>query len=121
MSDRRLPLKRVDREALTLALKLAREQPGRARQLDRMLEREDRFEVATFAAECCQERALRLKPWQPAPCRTRAGDLEAPPGDLFGHREAAELLQRMLALGMSRWHPDPLRAIEEATAPRPAA
>jgi hypothetical protein len=62
-----------------------------------------------------------LKPWQPPPCRVRAGDLEAPPSDVFGCREAAELLQRMLALGISRWHPDPLKAIEEPTAPRPAA
>jgi hypothetical protein len=31
-----------------------------------------------------------------------------------GRPEAAKLLREMLALGISRWHPDPLAAIEEA-------
>ena len=39
---------------------------------------------------------------------------------ISGHRAAAELLRRMLALGISRWHPDPLAAIEAAEAGRAA-
>jgi hypothetical protein len=123
MSDRRLSdMAGNDLAALKLAIKMRRTFSALdAEQIDHMLAREDWFEVARFAAYSCQYRTLKLKPWQPPPCRVRAGDLEAQPGDVFGCREAAELLQRMLALGISRWHPDPLKAIEEATAPKPAA
>ena len=113
--------RRIDVAALKLAMKLARGQPGRAGQLDRKLEDEDWFEVAMFAAYCCQCRALQLKPWQPAPMHSRKSYLEEPFGDVFGCREAAELLQRMLALGISRYHPDPLKAIEDATAEQPVS
>jgi hypothetical protein len=42
----------------------------------------------------------------------------AQPDDHTGQRAAAELVQKMLSLGISRWHPDPLQAIAEAEATR---
>ena len=34
--------------------------------------------------------------------------------DIHGNKPALRLLQEMLDLGISRWHPDPLAAIEAA-------
>jgi hypothetical protein len=57
---------------------------------------------------------LHLKPWQPPPCWAEFDDEDNKAGPISGRRAAAELLQRMLALGIGRWHPDPLAAIEAA-------
>jgi hypothetical protein len=48
-----------------------------------------------------------------------ANDLDAAlslPDDHHGERRAAELLRKMQARGTSKYHPDPLAAIEEAEA-----
>ena len=98
---------RNDRDALRLAVALARnEDIYRAKQIDAKLEDEPWEDVAEFAAWCCQTRALRLDPWQMPPCH----------GDSVHHPdpEAKKLLRQMLDLGISRWHPDPMAAIEEA-------
>jgi hypothetical protein len=101
-------LTEADRAALTLAIERARAQDvDLAQQIDRMSADTDRIEVGMFAAACCQRKALRLKPWQIPPCRIR--DPDHPDRS----REAARLLRRMYDLGISRWHPDPLAAIEE--------
>jgi hypothetical protein len=97
---------RNDRAALKLALALCRnESPGRAEQINSMLKHDSWAEVATFAAFCCQTRSLNLDPWQEPPCC--AGPAEHCDPD------ARKLLQQMLSLGISRWHPDPMAAIEE--------
>jgi hypothetical protein len=118
MSDRRLPdMPPSDLAALKLAIETQKDFSAVDRdQIDHMLGREDWFGAARFAAYGAQSRTLKLKPWQPPPCWVRAGDLEEPFGDVFRAREAAELLQRMLALGISRYHPDPLKAIERPVA-----
>ena len=108
-------LSRVDRDALVMAMEQARCDPLRAQQLDAKLEDETWAAVARFAAACCQERALALPPWQPAPCDIP--NIEAAlqeTDEKRGYRAAALLLQRMLAAGVSRWHPDPLRGLDEA-------
>ncbi|MET4478002.1 hypothetical protein [Bradyrhizobium sp. F1.13.3] len=56
----------------------------------------------------CQIVALGLAPWQLPP--SHSGDKAS--GDASGHRESAELLKRMMALGLSVFEPDPLPAIE---------
>ena len=72
------------------------------------LETEDWQEAAEFAAYCCQIAALHLKPWQEPPCVVDENDpLDRAP-------DAQALLRKMLALGVSRYHPDPLAAIEAA-------
>jgi hypothetical protein len=98
-------MKKTDRDALHLAMKIAREDPARAGQLDAKLADEPWHEVAEFAATCCQSRALHLKPWEIPPCDILDSD-----GDV----EGARLLKRMLAAGVSRFHPDPMAALEQA-------
>jgi hypothetical protein len=76
---------------------------------------------AKVAASCMQASNLHLPPWQISPAKIINPDdpdeglREDQPGNATdGRHEAAVLLKRMLALGVSRWHPDPMRAIEEA-------
>jgi hypothetical protein len=108
-----------DRDALKLAIEQARAQgAGLAQQIDRMLADTDWIEVGMFAAACCQRQALRLKPWRIPPCRIRDPDhpdrgRDRRYGEIDGRHDAARLLRQMYDLGISRWHPDPLAAIEE--------
>ena len=76
------------------------------------------LDKAKFASHCAQGRTLELRPWQipPAdiddPNNPDAGRRPDFPGAASdGRREAAKLLQQMLAVGVSRWDPDPLAAI----------
>ena len=95
-----------DRHALKLAMALCRaEDEACAEQIDSMLEDRSWAEVSAFAASHCQSRALRLAPWQQPPCN---GDSKHHPDP-----DARALLEQMLALGVSRWHPDPMAALEE--------
>jgi hypothetical protein len=98
---------KLDRAALKLAMGLAcAEDRERARQIGSMLKDEPWEDVAQFAAYVCQGRSLHLAPWESPPCW---GDSEHHPDP-----EAKKLLEQMLALGVSRWHPDPMEAIAEA-------
>jgi hypothetical protein len=111
----------TDKAALELAIDLARKGARSSQQqIDAMLKERPWQDVAEFAAYGCQCDALRLKPWQPPPCWAEVDDQDNEAGPISGHRAAAELLRRMLALGISRWHPDPLAAIEAAEAERAA-
>ena len=106
-----------DKAALKLAMEHARREAGRGEQLDSMLNGtrlqegkgwacppEPWERVAQFAASCVQSRSLRLKPWESPPCQA----------DVDGGGHDAELLRKMLAAGVSTWHPDPIAALEEA-------
>jgi hypothetical protein len=108
----------VDRQALELALEFGRKDPRRREQLDLMLQRQSWIEVAQFASYGQQCRSLNLRPWQSPPAWAELGDQDDAAGPIFGRRAAAELLARMLALRISRWHPDPIAAIEQAEAAR---
>ena len=115
-------MKKQDRAELAHCISVACEQQGRAEQIKEKLREESWEEVAIFCAECCQERSLHLKPWQIPPCTIEnpddpnAGALRSDYPGLAsdGRREAAALLKRMLAAGISRFHPDPLAALDEA-------
>ena len=87
---------------------------ARAKQLDSKLRDEPWKEVAQFASYCAQGRALDLMPWQSPPCHANLRALSEPFGDPRAARESAELLKKMLALGLSRFEPYPLAAIAEA-------
>jgi hypothetical protein len=102
-------MRRIDKAALELSMKMARQGPdARGHQIDAMLQGgRDWFEVARFAAAHCQCRALDLKPWELPP--TWVG-LSSDHGDPEGEK----LWRRMKALGISRYHPDPVRACREA-------
>lgn len=98
-----------DRAALTLALARCRaEDVNRGAQVDAKLEDESSQDVAEFAAYCCQIRALHLKPWQEPPC---VADEDGP---AERDKAAQKLLREMLALGVSRYDPDPVAAIAAA-------
>lgn len=107
---------KTDRAALELAMEQARKDPIRARQIDNMLGDGEHtwVEVAKLQAFGSQLENLHLQPWEDPPCH--ADDFGADPeGDDVGReREARHLLRQMLALNISRWHPDPLNAIAAA-------
>jgi len=69
----------------------------------------DWYEVASFAAGCCQYQALQLKPWQEPPCQCDEDD----PNER--DRQGQALLRKMLAAGVSRYDPDPLAALAKKT------
>jgi hypothetical protein len=61
---------------------------------------------------------LSLRPWECPPVETYDVD---DPSDCYGYRpNEVRLLQRMLRAGVSRFHPDPAKALAAAEA-RPAA
>ena len=62
----------------------------------------------------CAVALPEFAPWQPAPCNIASALDESDPQRSY--RAAALLLQRMLAAGVSRWHPNPLAALAEAEA-----
>ncbi len=73
---------------------------------DRIMTRAEQRE-----AYSAQIHSLKLKPWQEPPCVLDPDiPLRAHPDELRGMR----MLRQMLALGISRWHPDPLAALAEA-------
>ena len=118
-----------DRQAMAAAIEMARaEDEGRERQIHDFLRSRPWEDVGDFASYHCQMRSLGLRPWQTPPCWIEPRDIPRLTAGLdddrpsSGKREAAELLQRMLALGISRYSPDPLAAIAAAeAAKRPAA
>jgi hypothetical protein len=92
-----------DLDALERAMVQVRKH-GKTRrdQIDSKLLDEPWCNVAEFAAYVCQTRALKLKPWETPPIY----------GDICGAQgKAAELLQKMIAAGISRWEPDPIAAL----------
>jgi hypothetical protein len=95
-----------DRDALTRAIDVAGKEPGRAEQLTDMLKSQPWEEVASFAARCAQDRELNLYPWQQPPCRVDEDDVDGDEDDA-----ARALLRRMLAAGLSRYEPEPLKAL----------
>ena len=93
-----------DRDALKLALEQARAADADHDEQIRFLLREGGWqEAAIFAAY-----HWRLRPWEEPPCCTDEDD----PGER--DKDAHKLLRQMLALGVLRWHPNPLAAIEAA-------
>lgn len=106
----RADLDAVDRDALERAMQLcAQRDPSRAEQLDGKLRQGDPWvEVAEFASYSCQIHALSLKPWQSPPCVADEDDPDEQ------DKKAQHLLRKMLAAGVSRYDPDPLKALAGA-------
>jgi hypothetical protein len=115
----------TDKAALARAIEIARKDPGERRRIDEKLANgEDWDDVAGRCACWCQHDALALMPWQLPPIYYAAhldSVLREPFGDPSGRREAGEVLKKLLALGLSRFEPDPLGALEQAEAKRRAA
>jgi hypothetical protein len=89
-------------------------------RVDAELQRAPWLEVAQACACREQHRNLSLRPWQPAPCHADPNG-NGPDDGVMGRRAAELLLARMLEFGVSRWHPDPLAALEQAEARRETA
>jgi hypothetical protein len=105
--DGHADLDAADRDALERCMEIAKR--DRAEQLEgKLLQGDPWIEVAEFASYSCQIHALNLKPWQSPPC-TEDEDDPAP-----RNRAAQTLLRRMLRAGISRFDPDPLRALAGA-------
>src|SRR5262245_34660103 len=104
----------TDVDALARAIAACRAaDPVRCAQIDAMLTYRPWVEVGTFAAASAQRHSLHLKGWQSPPCRSVPEDLNKPVGDPRAARESAELLRRLLHVGLSRYEPDPMQAIEQ--------
>jgi hypothetical protein len=93
-----------DRAALGAAVDVVRRHPERAVELEALVRERGWSDAAKVAAFDAQSRALRLPVWESPPCVAR----------VRGKDRAARLLRRMLRRGISRWHPNPLAAIEQA-------
>ena len=103
-----LALDEGDGDALLLCMEQARAM-GRGKQLDKMLETRTWPRVAFFACYCCQMHSLKLQPHDSPPCHINfLNDAD--------QSDAAKLLRRMLAAGVSKWHPQPLVALGEEDA-----
>lgn len=109
----------ADIAAMTRAIATARrESPARSRQIDAKLRDEPWARVGKFCSFSCQMNSLRLDPFEWPPVWIR-GDIDAAlhaPDDARHIRDAARLLKRMLAAGLSRYEPDPLGALARVEA-----
>ena len=112
----------TDRDALILAIEqtLREKDLARVEQVRHMLDDPHRpwFETASFCSYHRQCRALNLAPWEEPPVHL-ADHLDDPyrgglRGPLQVSPEGLKLTRRMLAAGISVYHPDPLKALEEA-------
>jgi hypothetical protein len=98
----------IDRAALERAMSIAsRDAFWAAHWRSRLDDGEPWIEVAESAAGHCQREALALKPWQEPPMEAD----EDNPDDR--DPKARRLLIRMLAAGVSRFDPDPMKALKK--------
>jgi hypothetical protein len=105
----------TDDEALQLCIDETLAEGGAARMQieDKLASGEPWEDVGAFCSYSCQCRNLRLPPWLPTPSRVDE-DLGHAPGWSATDPATVALLKRMLAAGISRYHPDPLKALAEA-------
>jgi hypothetical protein len=109
-----MTLSRVDKAALKLSIKACREEdPQRKAQIDLKLQTEEWEVVGKFCASCCQSRSLQLAPWEICPADFVVADLHDQRKQR-GARAAFDLLCRMQACNVSKYHPSPITACEEA-------
>ena len=111
-----MTIEKNDLDALELAIEqtLAEDDAGRREQVQharrRLVARRDVLQLPPAirqpAPEAVGEPAMQFD----------EDDIDAdlPADDIHGDKPALRLLQEMLDLGISRWHPDPLAAIEAA-------
>jgi hypothetical protein len=102
-----------DRQALQLAMT---QWCAEDKEFASKLKEETWEKIAKDAAWHCQIRSLNLNPWESAPCEIHDPDNLTPghnPHAAEEDRKAAQLLKRMLAKGISKWHPDPIAALEQ--------
>ena len=106
-------LSKTDCDALKRCIEMARTYPNRSEQIDWKIEYGGWQNSAKFCAYLCQSRNLRLEIQEFPPCwLLDADDVEGP---AFKRKpQAAKLLRRLLAAGLSQYEPDPIRALAAA-------
>src|SRR5262249_2724786 len=108
-------LSKTDCDALKRCIKMARTYPNPAEQIDWKVKEGGGswYDTAKFCAYLCQSKNLHLEIQEFPPCwLLDADDVEGP---AFKRKpEAARLLRRLLAAGLSRYEPDPIRALAAA-------
>ena len=103
----------VDRDALKRCIEMARTYPNRSEQIDWKIEYDGWQNTAKFCAYLCQSRNLRLEIQEFPPCWLL--DVDDVEGPAFKRKpQAAKLLRRLLAAGLSQYEPDPIRALAAA-------
>jgi hypothetical protein len=105
----------ADLNAFRRAIEILKRDPMRDQQLRQMIKDRHFDDVATFAAYCCQCQALKLKPWEIAPCHVSEEDEPLPRSpalDWRHYREAHDIARRLLRAGLSKFEPDPIAALE---------
>ena len=110
-----MKLSKVDRDALERAIAMARMYPNRDEQITWKLGPGQCTweETARFCAYLCQSKNLQLEIMEFPPCWLL--DAEDTEGPSFKRKpEAARLLRRMLDAGLSKYEPDPVRALAAA-------
>jgi hypothetical protein len=108
-----------DREAMRRAVEtLLRTEPDWRDQIAAMLQSQPWEQVGLFASICCQVRALHVKPHECALAETH--DV-AEPSEVYSYRASeVALLRKMLSLGLSKYEPDPIAALQRAERERVA-
>jgi hypothetical protein len=109
----------IDKEAYELAITIASRDPVERRRIEARFAKGESFreigrDCAIHASATVRSHALAVPP-------SHAGDrsmLNEPLGNASGRRESAELLLRMKRLGISVWHPDPIKECELVEAAR---
>jgi hypothetical protein len=106
-----------DRAALQLAVETMRADPEQRELIEHVRSKRSEQAAALWAVGFLQTKNLHLKPWEAPPCDSSSEVLS----DNYGSRQGeGALLRRMLALGLSRYEADPLKAIERIERERAA-
>jgi hypothetical protein len=102
-----MPLSKRDHAALLECLRLGQHHPEIGRAPPDSGEH-DWYARATWACYVLQYRDLNLRPWEPVPYEVD------PAGTDERDAAARVLLRRMLAMGLSRFDPNPSQALQFA-------
>jgi hypothetical protein len=114
----------VDRDAFKRAIAIMLRHKERIYRTDfkrRLDERQEPWaDIGRHAASAVQSESLGLKPWQVAPCVAELNTADAPGFEHRCMRNASLILERLLNAGLSRFEPDPIKAIERVERERAA-
>ena len=107
-----------DRAAMQAAIELAKADPELRDFIEALLQDRGEQGAGEWASGFYQVKFLRLKPWECNPIGTQNVEQTS---DNYGCRPGeVELLRKMFSLGISRYEPDPLKAIARAERERAA-
>jgi hypothetical protein len=102
-----MTMNKRDKEALEQCMASAMaESADRKWQLETLIEQSGWEQTAKLACYICQSKSLNLAPWQAPPFRATT--------DPMGSGASLRFAEKLDAKGISRYHPDPLAALEAA-------